>query len=160
MPVLRVGGHHKGENPARPGTVRGKADRVDAASMVLRVPKVRVPGADTVDEKGCGKGLEQMGRGDTAVIDREKVIYSIERCVCHVPDACRDCAYDAGHPYNECVEMLLRDALKLLKDSELVVRCKDCKHGEPCACGYGVDCDGVWHDDYGFCSDGERKEGR
>ena len=47
--------------------------------------------------------------------DREKVIYSIERCTCHVPDACRDCAYDAGHPYNECVEMLLRDALELLK---------------------------------------------
>ena len=50
--------------------------------------------------------------------DREKVIYSIERCICHVPDACRDCAYDAGHPYNECVEMLLRDALSLLKAQE------------------------------------------
>jgi hypothetical protein len=49
---------------------------------------------------------------------REKVIYSIERCICHVPDACRDCAYDAGHPYNECVEMLLRDALELLKAQE------------------------------------------
>ena len=49
---------------------------------------------------------------------REKVIYSIERCTCHVPDACRDCAYDAGHPYNECVEMLLRDALSLLKAKE------------------------------------------
>lgn len=47
--------------------------------------------------------------------EREKVIYSIERCICHVPDACRDCAYDAEHPYNECVEMLLRDALTLLK---------------------------------------------
>lgn len=50
--------------------------------------------------------------------DREKVIYSIERCTCHVPDACRDCAYNAGHPYNECVEMLLRDALSLLKAQE------------------------------------------
>ena len=49
------------------------------------------------------------------MIDREKVIYSIERCICHVPDACRDCAYDAGHPYNECVEMMLKDALALLK---------------------------------------------
>lgn len=50
--------------------------------------------------------------------DLEKVIYSIERCICHVPDACRDCAYDAGHPYNECVELLLRDALALLKAQE------------------------------------------
>lgn len=46
---------------------------------------------------------------------REKVVYSIERCISHVPDACRDCAYDAGHPYNECVEMMLKDALALLK---------------------------------------------
>lgn len=50
---------------------------------------------------------------------RETVIYSIERCICHVPDACRDCAYNSGHPYNECVEMLLRDALELLKVQEL-----------------------------------------
>ena len=52
------------------------------------------------------------------MVDREKVIYSIERCTCHVPDACRDCAYDAGHPYNECVEMMLKDALSLLKAQE------------------------------------------
>lgn len=49
------------------------------------------------------------------MVDRGKVIYSIERCICHVPDACRDCAYDAGYPYNECVEMMLKDALSLLK---------------------------------------------
>ena len=49
---------------------------------------------------------------------REKVVYSIERCISHVPDACRDCAYDAGHPYNECVEMMLKDALSLLKAQE------------------------------------------
>jgi len=51
---------------------------------------------------------------------RGKVIYSIGRCICHVPDACRDCAYDAGHPYNECVELLLKDALSLLKAQEPV----------------------------------------
>lgn len=49
--------------------------------------------------------------------DREKVIYSIERCICHVPDACRDCGYD-NREYNECVEKLLRDALELLKEQE------------------------------------------
>lgn len=53
----------------------------------------------------------------------------------------------------------MKEAEELLKDSELVVRCKDCKHGEPGACGYGVDCDGIWRDDDGFCSDGKRKEG-
>lgn len=61
------------------------------------------------------------------MVDREKVIYSIERCICHVPDACRDCAYDAGHPYNECVETLLKDALSLLKAEEAKpLRCGGC----------------------------------
>lgn len=50
--------------------------------------------------------------------DVENVIYAIERCTCHVPDACRDCPYDAGHPYNECVEMLLKNAMELLKEQE------------------------------------------
>ena len=39
-----------------------------------------------------------------------------------------------------------------------IVRCKDCKHGEPGACGDGIDCDGVWHDDEWFCADGVRQE--
>lgn len=52
--------------------------------------------------------------------DVENVIYAIERCTCHVPDACRDCPYDAGHPYNECVEMLLKDVLELLREQEAV----------------------------------------
>ena len=38
-----------------------------------------------------------------------------------------------------------------------LVRCRDCKNGEPGACGYGVDCDGVWHADDWFCADGERR---
>ena len=59
------------------------------------------------------------------MIDREKVIYSIERCISHVPDACRDCAYDSGHPYNECVEMMLTDVLALLKEQEAVEPIKD-----------------------------------
>lgn len=103
-----------------------------------------------MDEKGRGKGLEQMGRGDTAVIDREKVIT-------HFNDAIE--ASGNNNKWRFVRVDVIKDALELLKDSELVVRCKDCKHGEPGACGYGVDCDGVWHDDDGFCSDGERKEG-
>lgn len=52
--------------------------------------------------------------------DVENAIYAIEQCTCHVPDACRDCPYDAGHPYNECIEMLLKDVLELLKEQEPV----------------------------------------
>lgn len=63
---------------------------------------------------GFALTVEERRSGMT---DREKVIYSIERCICHVPDACRDCGYD-NHEYNECVEKLLRDALELLKEQE------------------------------------------
>ena len=38
-----------------------------------------------------------------------------------------------------------------------LVLCKDCKYGTPGACGDGIDCDGIWHDDDWFCADGERK---
>ena len=49
--------------------------------------------------------------------DLEKVIYGIERCLCHVPDACRDCGYDEKS-YDECEKELMRDALSLLKAQE------------------------------------------
>jgi hypothetical protein len=49
--------------------------------------------------------------------DRGNVIYSIERCICHVPDACRDCGYD-NEPCPKCFEHLLRDAHDLLKAQE------------------------------------------
>ena len=49
--------------------------------------------------------------------DMEKVIYSIERCICHVPDACRDCGYD-NEPCPKCFEHLLLDAHDLLKAQE------------------------------------------
>ena len=49
----------------------------------------------------------------------EKVIYSLERCNCHVPDACRDCAYD-DKPAPDCWQSLERDALELLKEREPV----------------------------------------
>ena len=48
---------------------------------------------------------------------REKVIYSIERCISNVPDACRDCGYD-NELCPKCFEHLLRDALELLKAQE------------------------------------------
>ena len=58
--------------------------------------------------------------------DREKVIYDIERCICHVPDACRDCSHykELGNAIS-CMEELLSDALALLKEQETVVHALD-----------------------------------
>jgi len=51
-------------------------------------------------------------------MDREKVIYDIERCICHVPDACRDCSHYGHGEVIGCMEELLTDALALLKEQE------------------------------------------
>ena len=50
--------------------------------------------------------------------DMEQVIYDIERCICHVPDACRDCSKDGDGAY--CMEDLMTDALALLKEQKPV----------------------------------------
>ena len=46
-----------------------------------------------------------------------KVIHSLERCTCNVPDACQDCPYDYK-PAPDCWQSLERDALELLKEQE------------------------------------------
>ena len=53
--------------------------------------------------------------------DRERVTYDIERCICHVPDACRDCSHYWGKKDGDvtaikCMEELMADALALLKE--------------------------------------------
>ena len=48
--------------------------------------------------------------------DRDKVIYDIERCICHVPDACRDCSHYRHREVIGCMEELLTDALAILKE--------------------------------------------
>ena len=112
--------------------------------------------------------------------DREKVIYDIERCICHVPDACRDCSHYQDDPELDCMEKLLADALALLKEQEAkisrisneylalvgkaskkptVIRCKDCKYQEDKGRRY-KDCSKHFlraYDDF-FCADGERRE--
>ena len=50
--------------------------------------------------------------------DLGKVIYDIERCICHVPDACKDCSKYGGDNAIRCMEELLTDALSLLKAQE------------------------------------------
>jgi len=52
--------------------------------------------------------------------DRAKVIYDLERCICHVPDACRDCSkYNCeGILTLTCMESLMKDALELLREQK------------------------------------------
>ena len=89
--------------------------------------------------------------------DVENVIYAIERCTCHVPDACRDCPYDAGHPYNECIEMLLKDAMELLKEQEAVKPSVDVDTYVCPNCGHRLEVQGklgdnvIFDERYNFC---------
>ena len=65
-------------------------------------------------------GSVLMEKGNKMEVNnRKQVIYDIERCICHVPDACRDCSkYKEGQPLVICMEELLKDALILLKEQE------------------------------------------
>ncbi len=60
------------------------------------------------------------------MIDKRQVMYDLERCVCHAPDACEDCSrcYTIGF---DCMEKLMSDALALLKEQNAVkpIRSKD-----------------------------------
>ena len=63
--------------------------------------------------------------------DREKVMWSLARCSCGVPDACSDCYYD-NWPPRICVQHLTNDALALLKAQEpRVVKISELTSGEP-----------------------------
>ena len=52
------------------------------------------------------------------MIDKEKVIYDIECCICHFPAACRDCSHYGHGEVIGCMEELLKDALALLKEQD------------------------------------------
>lgn len=57
--------------------------------------------------------------------DLKEVIYNLERCICHVQDACRDCSKFKGEKGLNCMEELMADALELLKQQEPVDKEKD-----------------------------------
>jgi hypothetical protein len=66
----------------------------------------------------------------------ERVIYDLERCTCHVPDACRDCSKYASETGLKCMENLMMDALELLKEQEPVkLRFIDGKRNHFVKCG-------------------------
>ena len=93
--------------------------------------------------------------------DREKVIFDIERCICHVPDACRDCSKYGGIYEQRCMEHLMADALALLREQEPVktepVRFRVCRAGSGNYPFWDCVCDGcgfktsMAHTDWRFC---------
>lgn len=88
--------------------------------------------------------------------DRERVIYNIERCICRVPDACQDCSKYKCAFAPDCMELLMADALGLLKEQEPIVKCKNCKfRHDPIRCR--LDSEGLKTPDDWFCADGERQ---
>lgn len=90
--------------------------------------ELRTQGADTVDERTRRQGVEQMERGDSEMIDREKVMKGLT--------AIQDEAYDRlAHrqyikdPLITLIRDNISDALALLREQEpVIVRCKDCLH--------------------------------
>ena len=51
------------------------------------------------------------------MINRKRVIFDLERCICHVPDACRDCSKFTTIGPN-CMESLMEDALAIIREDE------------------------------------------
>lgn len=87
--------------------------------------------------------------------DREKIIYDIERCICHVPDACRDCSHYKHGEYLDCMEELLKDALSLLKEQKPEEEkipeypCKNCCSPSERAACCGCEKERQWQTKYG-----------
>ena len=49
------------------------------------------------------------------------VKWDIERCTCHVPDACSDCSHKVERvDFPVCMENLMLEAYELLKEQEVV----------------------------------------
>ena len=63
--------------------------------------------------------------------NREKVMWSLARCSCGVPDACSDCYYD-NLPPKICVQHLTNDALVLLKAQEPIAPVVECDEYPDC----------------------------
>lgn len=93
--------------------------------------------------------------------DREKVFDAIRNCI--TEPKCRDCPWDECEKF-DCKKVsvpvsLMLDALKLLKEQEAVVRCKDCEYCEYpkaekewCKKGHLYRNAETW-----FCADGKRR---
>lgn len=75
------------------------------------------------------------------MIDKKQVMFDIERCISHVPDACRDCSKYKGVDGLRCMEELMADAYALLKEKVAVRPIKKdtvavtARYGYECLCG-------------------------
>ena len=76
------------------------------------------------------------------------LVGAIAKCI--GPENCQKCEYRDIRTKTRCKTMLLRDALELLKEQEIVVRCKDCKRR--LECDYCIENGDDW-----FCAYGERR---
>ena len=51
--------------------------------------------------------------------NKDQVLFDIERCTCHVPDACRDCShYSDNANFFECGEKLLNEAHDVIRQMD------------------------------------------
>mgnify|MGYP007013865240 CR=1 FL=1 len=102
----------------------------------LTISDITTQMARNIDEM-CWQAIQRVGIN----VDKEELLIALKQDSERYRKAYAN-GYDTGYEK---------------RDDELV-RCKDCKYGEPGACGYGVDCDGVWHDADWFCADGKRRD--
>ena len=93
--------------------------------------------------------------------DREKVFDALRNCI--TEPKCKDCPWETCEEFHQSKTIpldLCLDILKLLKEQEAVVRCKDCKIGEVSELPYGeYYClkYGYYHNGDWFCADGVKK---
>lgn len=78
-----------------------------------------------------------MMMGSDEMADKRQVIYDIERCTSHVPDACRDCSHYTGTVGFGCMEDLMSDALALLKEQAEKIKSLE-RTIEDICCGGGI----------------------
>ena len=84
------------------------------------------------------------------MIDREKVITGL-KCIVDGTVRCESCGYAIDkHGHHSCQQNCASDAIALLKESESIERCRDCKHH--LECDYWIEYGDDW-----YCADGERR---
>lgn len=107
--------------------------------------------------------------------DIKEVITGLECCYKYETQPasgliCEECPYNKENGLGTCSELMLKDALELLKEHELIIRCKDCKYGLYTGIEYLCDKHSghanrfgedqyykEWHNGNWFCADGERR---
>lgn len=90
-------------------------------------------------------------------MDRERIIYDIGRCICHVPYACRELLSDALELLKE--QNVCENCAIAIEDRQPVVLCKDCEHSKSYSNGkmFGCEFGNGLHEPDWFCADGERR---